>query len=218
MGNAMTVWTARLRLNPQHPAVAGTLADRHQMHGFVMSMYPVLPGLNGHARETFEVLYRVEGRDLLLQSAVKPDLLKLPSGCCEIVGFGGQDHDGIRHNDEYRFRLQANPSRRISATRKVVHLKTQREWMEWIERRATDAGFDLLEVQATAIGIPPVYGHQRQTGRRITHHTVEYRGRLRVTDVDVFRRTLRQGIGKGKAYGLGLLVLERADGANEYAA
>lgn len=37
--------------------------------------------------------------------------------------------------------------------------------------------------------------------------TVTFDGRLEVTDPELLRRTLRQGLGKAKAYGCGLLTL-----------
>jgi len=45
---------------------------------------------------------------------------------------------------------------------------------------------------------------------RMTFGDVLFEGRLVVTDADLFRRTLEQGIGSGKAYGFGLLSVARA--------
>jgi CRISPR system Cascade subunit CasE len=39
---------------------------------------------------------------------------------------------------------------------------------------------------------------------------VLFDGRLQVTDAEVFRRTLTQGIGSGKAFGFGLLSVAPA--------
>jgi CRISPR system Cascade subunit CasE len=44
-------------------------------------------------------------------------------------------------------------------------------------------------------------------GRRVTLVAVTFDGRLEVTDPDALRRTLTQGVGRGKAYGCGLLTL-----------
>ena len=40
--------------------------------------------------------------------------------------------------------------------------------------------------------------------------TPSFEGLLRVTDAALFREALTRGIGRGKAYGLGLLTLMRA--------
>lgn len=45
---------------------------------------------------------------------------------------------------------------------------------------------------------------------RLTFRDVVFEGRLVVTDAELFRETLIQGIGSGKAYGFGLLSVARA--------
>ena len=45
---------------------------------------------------------------------------------------------------------------------------------------------------------------------RVSLLAVTYEGVLRVTDAALFRRTLTEGIGRGKAYGMGLLTVMRA--------
>ena len=45
--------------------------------------------------------------------------------------------------------------------------------------------------------------------RRVTLGCCEYEGVLEVTDADLFRAALTEGIGRGKAYGLGLLTVMR---------
>ncbi|MEO3978043.1 type I-E CRISPR-associated protein Cas6/Cse3/CasE [Streptomyces sp. CAU 1734] len=48
---------------------------------------------------------------------------------------------------------------------------------------------------------------KRPNGPRLTLSTATFQGRLRVTDPDLLRRTLLNGIGPAKAYGQGLLTL-----------
>ena len=43
--------------------------------------------------------------------------------------------------------------------------------------------------------------------RPVSLLAVTYEGLLTVTDAALFRRTLTEGIGRGKAYGLGLLTV-----------
>ncbi len=47
----------------------------------------------------------------------------------------------------------------------------------------------------------------RPAGRRFGGNAVIYQGRLRVTDPVRFTQALREGIGAGRAWGLGLLML-----------
>lgn len=54
------------------------------------------------------------------------------------------------------------------------------------------------------------------SGRRpVTLVAVTFDGRLEVTDPDVLRRTLIQGLGKAKAYGCGLMTLVPVPGAGD---
>jgi CRISPR system Cascade subunit CasE len=123
------------------------------------------------------------------------------------------------------FRLRANPTRRISdrdttqAERwrgKRVELRREDEQIAWLERKGETSGFRLLTVQArpdvqdirTATR-PVAFGMRPVTGR-MSFGNVLFDGRLQVTDAEVFRRTLTQGIGSGKAFGFGLLSVAPA--------
>ena len=41
----------------------------------------------------------------------------------------------------------------------------------------------------------------------MTHRKAQFDGVLRITDVELFRKSLLSGMGRGKAYGMGLLTL-----------
>ena len=41
----------------------------------------------------------------------------------------------------------------------------------------------------------------------MTHRKAQFDGALRITDVELFRKSLLSGMGRGKAYGMGLLTL-----------
>ena len=47
-------------------------------------------------------------------------------------------------------------------------------------------------------------------GNRVTLLSVTYEGVLQVTDPEAFCCALTQGIGRGKAYGMGMLTVVRA--------
>ncbi|MFC8270141.1 type I-E CRISPR-associated protein Cas6/Cse3/CasE [Streptomyces cinereoruber] len=57
----------------------------------------------------------------------------------------------------------------------------------------------------STFGKTPPPGTRR--GKPVTLVTVTYDGRLEITDPDLMRRTLTQGLGKAKAYGCGLMTL-----------
>ncbi|MCQ4212596.1 type I-E CRISPR-associated protein Cas6/Cse3/CasE, partial [Streptomyces longispororuber] len=118
-------------------------------------------------------------------------------------------------------------------TKRTAHV-TPVHQMGWLLQRQDSCGFRILEKPDTRRLLPsgtthsqhPHHGDQheltvhdqrnlafakaRNPGRKdapVSLVTVTYDGRLQITDPDLLRRTLTQGLGKAKAYGCGLLTL-----------
>ena len=86
---------------------------------------------------------------------------------------------------------------------KRTPLRTPAGMHQWAERKLAQAGarldaLDILDVHATRFN---------RQGRKLTFHTVEYTGEITITDRDKLTQTMLSGIGHGKAYGLGLMLL-----------
>lgn len=116
--------------------------------------------------------------------------------------------DRIQKGELMRFRLVANPAYRHQG-RTYPHITTVQQ-EEWLNQRAVDHGFELPtgpngEVSFTVKNRewPRLYHGAR--GVRLSR--VAFEGILMVTNVDAFRQTLVQGIGREKAYGMGLLTV-----------
>ena len=80
------------------------------------------------------------------------------------------------------------------------------EQEQWLLEQAGKHGFALTEgaFQVTR----KQTCHFRKNGKRpVTLLAVTYEGILQVTDPEAFREMLCQGIGRGKAYGLGLMTI-----------
>lgn len=218
---------SRLILNPRSRRVWRDLADCQEMHRTVMSAFPQR---DGSARAACGVLYRVELRDLrrpqvLVQSRVEPDWSDLP----EAYLLRLLDNPGVRSLDpvirrldagnRLRFRLHANPTKRVAAAPdagrsdlrgKRMELRRPEEQEAWLHRKAEDGGFELVSVQARPdVANVRTVPNDRRLGHRdgslLTFGAVTFDGVLRVVDADRFRETLHHGIGSGKAYGFGLL-------------
>jgi CRISPR system Cascade subunit CasE len=84
---------------------------------------------------------------------------------------------------------------------------------EWLACRAEEKGF-IVEEEPTTIHPGYIYVNKKKKpddkGQRL--RTVRYDGILQVIDPDGLRKTVIQGLGPGKAYGLGLLSLAPAAG------
>lgn len=174
-------------------------AKRDQDSGFLFRIDP-----NPHGRAV-----------ILVQSAIKPDwqyafhnagyLLAAPP---DVKFYNPSFVRGLR----LRFRLAANPTRRLSRNSPDVEVGSigkrvpvpSDQLYDWLARRAKSGGFSIDKDSTT---VQPGYIYMNKTrdekGQRL--RSVHYEGVLEVVDPDNFQSTLIRGIGSGKAFGFGLL-------------
>lgn len=217
------LYLSRLNLDPLRHEVQRALADSHDLHQLVMTAFPTAAG---PARQAFGVLYRLDIHresgipTLLVQSAIRPDWSALSRGLLAAgaepaVKEASASYEAIGKGATLRFRLRANPTKRVPANRpndplagKRVDLLSDDQREEWIKKKLSEAGCRLagctIQDEATLRG--------SRAGQRISHGAVVYDGLLRVDDPAALRAALRQGIGAGKAYGFGLLSVAPARG------
>ena len=87
---------------------------------------------------------------------------------------------------------------------KPCYLEAEQE--QWLLEQAGKHGFALTEGAFRVTRKQTC--HFRKNGKRpVTLLAVTYEGILQVTDPEAFREMLCQGIGRGKAYGLGLMTI-----------
>ncbi|CCF85770.1 type I-E CRISPR-associated protein Cas6/Cse3/CasE [Nitrolancea hollandica] len=170
--------------------------------------------------------------------AIDPHYLLNAGGACKSIATA---YDRVQAGDEFVFRLRANPTRRIHEKAddplagKRVELQREEEQIGWLQRKAEGGGFALQTVHAMREDagaverlfdrevergkgivdirpIPETKARGRKNGDKLRFGSVLFEGRLRVTDPDLFRQALEQGIGSGKAYGFGLLSIASAGG------
>lgn len=141
--------------------------------------------------------------------------------------------DLVHLGREFRFRLRANPT---SATRNPAHpTRTQKErlgadrprgvvvahrtaehQLAWItaESRLPSWGFELTRDEAGAARVALSERDDLSFSKgdagartRVSLTTATYDGVLRVSDADLARGSLIEGVGRGRAYGCGLITL-----------
>jgi CRISPR system Cascade subunit CasE len=77
--------------------------------------------------------------------------------------------------------------------------------------KASQHGFVLTEGEFLAVQEQWYqFRKPQEDGRPVSLLGVTFEGLLTVTDAEVFRRALTEGIGRGKAYGMGMLTVVRA--------
>ncbi|HEY8601691.1 MAG TPA: type I-E CRISPR-associated protein Cas6/Cse3/CasE [Thermomicrobiales bacterium] len=237
---ATTLYLSRLYLDARERSVRRALADCQALHQTLCSALPQAPIDGSGARAMFGLLYRVEAATeagsvpLLVQSSVIPDWSCLPPEYL-LPDWDGAGGYAVRPLDSFytrlcdglalRFRLRANPTRRVATPGdplfgKRVELQREEDQLAWLARKGETGGFRLLDVHATA-GIADVRAShgvnvignrpKEQEGRkRMTFGSVLFEGRLAIDDTGKFRETLATGIGSAKAYGFGLLSIAPA--------
>jgi CRISPR system Cascade subunit CasE len=106
----------------------------------------------------------------------------------------------------YAFQITINPTQRDNQSRKIVAVRGREEIAAWFMQRASAAwGFSVpmetLQVEQCSV--------QRfeKSGQTITHGSATLKGELSVIDREQFIKSFTQGIGRGRAFGFGLLQI-----------
>ena len=128
----------------------------------------------------------------------------------------------IQNGQVLRFRVTANPTyadpQPGKERGKVYPHVTIEQQRNWLIKKSANAGFEIMKRTNDMI---PDAGDQylfdivhrdhpglNRKGNRVVHLSrVTFEGILKVTDSDVFRQTLIQGLGREKAFGMGLMTV-----------
>lgn len=215
------MYLSRVELNEYRRDTMKALGSPQIMHAAVMASFQSFDGESDD-----RVLWRVDrvGNALyvLVQSKRKPDFTHI------VEQYGrpatGQTWDTVeydRHLDEmgegsvWRFRLRANPTHSVmeegGSRGKVYPHVTAEQQLGWLVDKAGRCGFS-IQSDDGMLGAEIV---QRETkrfqrnGKTVTLSVVTFEGVLRVTDSELFRKAMTEGIGRAKAYGCGLLTTMR---------
>ena len=219
----MTLWLTRLAPDPTSRLAQQELSGTHgtSLHRRVMSLFP--DGVEDTARTHFGVLFRIEdtpsGSHLLLQSNQPPDPTGLPDGYGTLTTRPLDDLlTALKPGRTVRFRCTASPVRKPGATTRalynlpaVVDLRGDAA-DEWWQRQAHAAGLKPLTLTSQPLdAVRDRPGTRPNTaakpGNTIRHHRVRFDGTATIIDPDLLRTAIHNGIGRGKAYGCGLLSI-----------
>ena len=182
-------------------------------HNWVESSFPGEFEKNVRSRKLWRIDVLQGRKYLLLVSDEKPE-----REAFEKYGIPGSAQtkcydkflDSIVEDRFYRFRVTLNPvkalSQGVGKRGRVVPEVTAEQQLRFLEARANKLGFELVPdgYQIVERCWEP-YLKQGQKMIRLSKAT--YEGVLKVTNKDVFHRTLTDGIGKKKAYGFGLMTV-----------
>lgn len=235
------MYLSLLILNSHNINVSRDMGNCQGLHRTILSAFPATSEAEGKARLEFGILYRAETDtrsghiQLLVQSRVHPDWSALPQDYLA-DDFSMLDNPATKQVDDtyqslatghrLRFRLHANPTRRISSKctteksggqGKRVEIYQPEKQIEWLERKGEQHGFNLITLRTNPT-IPNLVTQPvgKLVGRRgssqppMKFGSVTFEGVLEIADLTKFREALVKGIGSGKAYGFGLLSIAQA--------
>lgn len=107
---------------------------------------------------------------------------------------------------EYKFELVVNPTKRDRKTGKLIAIRTRQEIAAWfLEKASSSYGFDIKPESLIVDQLTVNQFHKSN------HHIVQARaklsGELIVLDRQLFIHSFKKGIGRGRAFGFGLLQI-----------
>lgn len=220
----------RMHLNPRRRQTLRFLTDPQALHAAVESAFP--PG-----EPESRTLWRldVDGHEtkLLILSARRPSLehLQEQAGWETEETWESRDYEQLlarlAKGQRYAFRLTANPVHTVTAEdgtkRRLAHVSVPHQ-LGWLATRAERLGVRFLDEHGELVApvadaeearsaLTAVQVSDRKTlrfkrgGQRVTLAKARFEGALEVDDTTRLRDALVNGIGRGKAYGCGLMTL-----------
>ena len=179
-------------------AARRNIRDGYAWHQILWKSYP------GHEEKRRPFLFRVD--DIRENFRV----FILSSTLPEKQGWGAWQSKTIAssflQHSAYAFQLKANPTTRRNRDRRRLGIYGEKQLHEWFTRKAGQNGFSIID-NSLYIGAPmdEIFVRQHQRGK---HVSVEFRGAITVSTPQVFKHAFENGIGSGKSFGFGMLMLQ----------
>ena len=173
--------------------VALKTTDSYEQHQAIWSLFANTP------ERKRDHLFRIENSNkeqvvALLQSATEPESSDqaevLQSKLFNLKLSAGQ---------YYKFKLVANPSKRLSKERNVIEIKDEAEQVQWLQRKLEGANVTVTAMESTLVN----------SKKSFKSRFVTFEGVLQITDAEQIHRTVVMGIGRKKHAGAGLLSLAK---------
>ncbi|SFU56794.1 type I-E CRISPR-associated protein Cas6/Cse3/CasE [Pseudoduganella namucuonensis] len=107
----------------------------------------------------------------------------------------------------FRFTVVINPTRREHASKKLVPVRGREAIAEWFVSRSEASWGFAVDPQRLQVERVEVLRFKDKTQRDVTLAQARLQGVLRVSDPETFRHSFARGIGRGRAFGCGLLQI-----------
>lgn len=209
------MYLSRIELNHNKRETQIALHSLSRFHGAIESAFKE----STKTRKLWRIDTLQGNQYLLIVSESKPNFMHL----IKQFGFDNQTGeslsydtfiDHIKTGQKWRFRLVANPTQSVSDKAHPEHrgkIKAEvsdKYLQEWILRKAEQNGFHIVD----EVFIKNKRWYSFKKGKNAYHvrfKAVTFEGVLEVTDETLLKQALIAGIGREKAYGMGMLTLMR---------
>lgn len=207
------MYLSRIKLNLEKRETLQALSSPGHLHGAVESAFP-----DRHSRKLWRLDPLHGELYLLILSDEVPDvqnILQRYSDRSEEAWLYKPYApllDRVQEGSRWHFRLVANPTQSIvqapGQRGKVCACSREEDQRTWLEKRAAKHGFGLTAKDYQIIESRwHIFSKGQNPRQRLSLLSVSYEGRLQVCDAEAFKKLLINGIGRGKAYGMGLLTI-----------
>ena len=206
------MYLSRVRLDVSRRKTQIALVSPNKIHGAVEEAF-----VRKQERNLWRIDRLKDDMYLLIVSAEKPDLSKIAAqfgfdnDCGEL-----REYDRLLNRIEtgsnWHFRLTANPVHSIQGGKrrgKIVAHTSERYQLEWLENQAVKRGFRIPPDGAYITESNWKIFSKGDSNQKVRILEVVFEGDLCVENADIFRNTLINGIGREKAYGMGMLTVVR---------
>lgn len=194
-----------LRLN-RKDVKALKMSDSYSIHRVVYDLFDdIRTDTQKIASNSSGILYAENGGDrngynILILTNRKPNQPKHGEIESKVIV------DGFLKHKQYRFEVVVNPTKRDIKTKKTVAVRGENAIIEWfVQRGLNQWGFDthLASLQINNVSVQTFIKKANQ----VTLGTATLRGVLNVIDQEKFIKSFQNGVGRGRAFGFGLLQI-----------
>lgn len=186
------------------------ITDPYSLHRVVYGLYPdVRDDAAKTASQSSGILWADQGGDIRGRKIL---LLADRSPAEQAEGGHGQVQskpiaDGFLHHQRYRFKVIVNPTRRDSASGKLMPVKGREAIAAWFAERGPASWGFAVSSEHLQVERSEVLQFKDKAERQVTLAQAHISGQLQVTDRTQFQNSFAKGIGRGRSFGCGLLQI-----------
>lgn len=187
-------------MNPVNPDVREATSNRERLHAIVAK------ATDGSRRP----LWRLDDDRLyVMADQIDTDRLsaRLGNAVIRTLDYGKHVDKTLTPGATLRFTIEATPSmtETTNGCKRVRTIRDPRQQLEWLQRKLSAAGATVTE--ACIIAHQAIQFAKSSGSETVQFGATTYTGTLTISNPDTLRNTILNGIGRERAYGMGMLMV-----------